>query len=1354
MQHHRHSAARPGPRLLSIARPAAAAALAVVLASLTMRGPATDPAPALDTGGLEPARQAAILSGIEQREYHASLTPEGLQAPNRAHNLRTWFREGGIDVVPRMATDDAPTWSLGWRTTGWGRGGRIAPVRTDGVAPHADGARVTYAFDGLDEWYENRKEGLEQGFTVQARPAGRGPLVVAGRFGGGLRPRLSSDEDAVDLLDAGGARVLRYGGLHVHDAGHRELASHFELEGDDIAIVVDDRDALYPVTIDPLLTSPQWTGEANQNAASFGTSVATAGDVNGDGYSDVIVGAWLYDNGETDEGRAFVYLGSAAGLLLAHSWTAESNQAGSAFGYSVSTAGDVNDDGFSDVIVGAFRYDNGQTDEGRAFVYLGSAAGLSPTAVWTAESNQAGAAYGLSVSTAGDVNGDGFSDVIVGAIAYDNGQTDEGRAYVYLGSAAGPDTGAAWTAESNQASAQFGDSVAPAGDVNGDGYSDVIVGASWFDNGESNEGRAFVYHGSPTGLSPTASWTAESNQALAEFGAAVSTAGDVNGDGFSDVIVGAYGYDNGHMNEGRAFAYHGSATGLGPTHSWSAESNQINARFGFYLGNAGDVNGDGYADVIVGAHEYDNVETQEGRAFVYHGSSTGLSTAVAWMAEPNQNDARFGIAVATAGDVNGDGFSDVVVGADLYDNGEGNEGRAFVYLGSGGEPHPFAVWSPESNQAEARFGAAVASAGDVNGDGFSDVIVGAPSLDNGQTNEGAAYVYYGSAAGPATTPSWSAEGNQAEAQFGYSVASAGDVNGDGYSDVIVGAYRHDNGEEDEGRAYLYLGSAAGLAATPAWFTEFNQEFGYLGSSVASAGDVNGDGFSDVIVGALNYPGGISYYPTGRAFVYHGSSTGLSPSAAWTAESGQGESYFAGSVASAGDVNGDGYSDVIVGCSRYYDPPDYSGRAFVYHGSPSGLTANPVWAVDSNKNESYFGHSVASAGDVNGDGFSDVVVGAPFYCCGRDSIGTGAFVYHGSSGGLGTTAAWNLQQAQVRPDFGYSVASAGDVNGDGFSDVIVGAPRFDVTSEDNGRAFLYFGSPVGLSIQQAWGAQSIQFDAELGNAVAGAGDVNGDGFADVIVGTHRYDNGQVDEGRAAVYLGNGGGRTVLPRQLRTTGVPIVAPDGRSNSASEFELRATLVSLYGRTNLQLEYEVKPYGSPLDGSGTGLGGMIDTGNDGALDVARQIFGLTGDTRYHWRVRARYDMVKTPFQPRGPWVRIPLGGWNVASLRTAPATSGVELRPEPGPVARLGPPAPNPFRARSRLDYTLPERGAVTLAIHDVSGRKVLTLVDEVRDAGGHTTTWDGRGEGSKTLPAGVYFARLQFGGRVETRKMVLTP
>ena len=378
-----------------------------------------------------------------------------------------------------------------------------------------------------------------------------------------------------------------------------------------------------------------------------------------------------------------MYYGSAGGLSGSPGWTAESNQEESYFGRSAATAGDVNGDGYADVVVGAYLYDNGQTDEGRAYLYYGAAGGLGGSPGWTAESNQAIAYFGNSVATAGDVNGDGYADVIVGAPLYDNGQTDEGMAFVYYGSANGLGPTPAWTAESNQANAEFGESVATAGDVNGDGYADVIVGAMWYANGQVHEGRAFVFYGSAGGLSGSPGWTVESNQEYACLGISVATAGDVNGDGYADVIVGASAYDNCQTDEGRAYVFYGSADGLGHDPAWTAERDQADAGFGNPVATAGDVNGDGYADVIVGAPRYDNGQTDEGRTFVYYGSAGGLSGSPGWTAESNQASAYFGWSVATAGDVNGDGYADVIAGALGYGNGQVRRGPGLRVLWCG-----------------------------------------------------------------------------------------------------------------------------------------------------------------------------------------------------------------------------------------------------------------------------------------------------------------------------------------------------------------------------------------------------------------------------------------------------------------------------------------------------------------------------------------------------------------------------------------------------------------------------------------------------------------------------------------------
>jgi hypothetical protein len=631
-----------------------------------------------------------VQKNLRESEYHISKRHDSAYtSPNRAQNLRFVYEPNGFSATRRDSL--AHLWHARLTFAGLSKSG----TNPDSQNAHAftltaEANTLVAQSDAVVIKYCNDEKGMRQDFIVKRKPDGNGDLrlwLYAEMQGG----TVSTTAERISFLTESGAEAMRYSDLKVWDASHKRLKARFERVGNQVAIVVNDRHALYPITIDPLSTVPNWTAESNQTGAEFGTSVASAGDVNGDGFSDVIVGANTFDAGELDEGRAFVYHGSATGLSTTANWTAESNQPNAQFGFSVASAGDVNGDGFSDVIVGVRLFDNGETNEGRAYVYHGSAAGLGTTANWTAESNQASAYFGWSVASAGDVNGDGFSDVIVGAIFYDGGQADEGRAFLYHGSASGLSTTPNWTAESNQNFAWLGWSVASAGDVNGDGFSDIIIGSYYFDNGQLDEGAAFVWHGSSSGVNSdidgtpaNAAWFAESNQADSRFGYSVASAGDVNGDGFSDIIVGADFFDNGEGNEGRAFVYHGSAAGLSTTPNWTAEGNQPSALFGYSVASAGDVNGDGFSDVIVGAYLFENGESDEGGAFVYHGSAAGLSTTANWTGESNQVIAYLGYTVASAGDVNGDGFSDVIVGAPTFDNGQSDEGAAFVYYGNGG----------------------------------------------------------------------------------------------------------------------------------------------------------------------------------------------------------------------------------------------------------------------------------------------------------------------------------------------------------------------------------------------------------------------------------------------------------------------------------------------------------------------------------------------------------------------------------------------------------------------------------------------------------------------------------------------
>jgi Secretion system C-terminal sorting domain/FG-GAP repeat/FG-GAP-like repeat len=819
-----------------------------------------------------------------------------------------------------------------------------------------------------------------------------------------------------------------------------------------------------------LSSTPNWIGDdADQANSFFAETVSGAGDVNGDGYSDVIIGADNYDDGpNSNEGRAFVYHGSALGLSAAPNWIGDdANQPNAYFGVSLNCAGDVNGDGFSDVIIGAIGYtDGGNSNEGRAFVYHGSAGGLSTTPDNTPDdANQANAFFGWSVAGAGDINGDGFSDVIIGALLFDDaGNTDEGRAFVYHGSASGLSTVPDNTPDdADQAGAQFGECVASAGDLNGDGYSDVIIGARLYDDaGNTDEGRAFVYYGNSTGLSATyVSTPDDADQSGASFGISVACAGDINGDGYSDVIIGARFYDDaGNADEGRAFVYYGSSSGISPAPtSTPDDANQSTAYYGYSVASAGDVNGDGYSDVIVGAFVFDDIQSNEGGAFVYHGAPDGLSiTPVIYNPPVSQLQCGFGHCVSGIGDVNSDGYSDVIIGSYAYDDGFSDEGRAFVYYGSaaGLAAIPNLILD-DGNQSGANFGFACTGAGDVNGDGYDDVIVGAWQYNS----EGRAFVYYGSAGGLSATPNRILnDAAQSGAGYGVHVAGAGDVNGDGYSDVMIGAYAYDDGAfADEGRVFIYHGSATGLAATPAsLLDDADQSGAAFGRWVASAGDINGDGFGDVMVGATGFDDAANVNE-GVAFIYYGSIAGLSATPNRILNDADQANALSGKVSGAGDLNGDGFSDVIVTTIFYNNE---KGRAFVYYGSISGLSVSPFILDNTqpgNNNGDRMGYGVDCAGDVNGDGYSDIIIGVPQWDNGGNSEQGRVFIYYGSNTGIAATPNRILADAtQTNEFFGVSVSSAGDINGDGFSDVIIGADHGSWPTV--GRAFVYYGNDKG------------------------------------------------------------------------------------------------------------------------------------------------------------------------------------------------------------------------------------------------------------------------------------------------------
>ncbi|MBP8915223.1 MAG: FG-GAP repeat protein, partial [Chitinophagales bacterium] len=964
--------------------------------------------------------------------------------------------------------------------------------------------------------------------------------------------------------------------------------------------------------------------ESNLSLAEFGNVVKGIGDVNNDGYEDIMVAAWKYANGQTNEGAVYIYHGTAGGMNTTPALIIEGNLGSAYFGYSADRAGDVNNDGYDDIIVGAYKFSNGQTNEGKFFIYHGSASGINPIAATTIESNQSSAYMGNSVAGIGDVNNDGFDDVAVGAYYYENGETDEGRVNIYKGTATGINTTPFAILEANFVSIHFGYAVSAAGDVNNDGYDDFMVCGRDYNGVYVDEGFVYIYHGAASITSPAS--IIYGDGPFDHIGDVMAAIGDVNNDGYDDIALQHHIVSVNYT----VSIHHGSATGINIAPSVVLATDQDLAGFGNGLSGAGDFNNDGYDDLIIGMDSYDFANGNSGRAGIYIGSSTGINSNIYTSFQVGQGSGEFGSSVASVGDINNDGFDDVLVGAPFMDNIENVEGMAFLYFGescvaqtyfadydSDGfgnallyttgcfdvpfgynvdntdcdddvpEKNPTTIWyydfdgdgyyagtgSPinqcdtpatpnysigiiagdcddlnslvhpdfieqpdgidnncdgnideeiewiyggviQSDQSNSLFGMAVGS-GDLNGDGYSDLIAAKKKYSNGETSEGALYVYNGSSSGLIMIPSAILEINQASAELGGAINANGDFNGDGYDDLVASALEGDNGQSNEGLVYIFNGSATGVSLTPSLLLEMNQASSNFGVGISNA-DINNDGYDDLIVGANEFDDGSTN--EGEVFVYLGSASGLNPIASAELECNQATAYFGYAVSGIGDVNADGYDDVAIGAYNYDNGSTNEGRVFIYHGSPVGLNTTAAVTMESNQANSLFGISIAGNGDINNDGFDDIVIGCHSYTNGQLHEGR-AFIYYGSPTGLSSTASLTLEGNQQQVFFSASCAFLGDVNGDNFDDVVIAADAYSLNMLDEGAVFIYHGSAAGLIPfpKEIFGGN--QTESQYGHAVCGTGDMNGDGFSDLAVGAWDYDFDLIDEGGVFIYYSN-------------------------------------------------------------------------------------------------------------------------------------------------------------------------------------------------------------------------------------------
>lgn len=425
----------------------------------------------------------------------------------------------------------------------------------------------------------------------------------------------------------------------------------------------------------------------------------------------------------------------------------------------------------------------------------------------------------------------------------------------------------------------------------------------------------------------------------------------------------------------------------------------------------------------------------------------------------------------------------------------------------------------DGTQPNSHFGEMIVNLGDVNGDQIPDFAVSEPRYRFTTESKalGRIHLYLGQRGHRPSTANQILTGRR--------IAAAGDTDRDGFADLLVVRARNESPGSEEEEVVLLRGKPMGVDPNPVWtlpLTPVLRSFG-------GVGDLNGDGFADFCLGQTSDP-----EDKGEVRVFLGNQKLQWAKADWTHQGDSPGEMFGDTIAGAGDVDHDGYDDLLIAAPRYSEPASHRGRVHLFAGSSKGPSASPVWSANfplqprpgvDGQTEQHFGRYLAAAGDVNGDGHADVLIPAVF--AERDDPDEGlVFCYLGSKSGLGREPAWIGEPNRSHAMFGWSVSRLGDLNGDGCDEVLIGAKLFDNGQREEGVAAIYFGSPKGLARYPSWVFESDRSVDKAGTQVCGLGDIDGDGFKDFAVNSPGYHEppgaeGQ-DLGRVRIFFGSAAG----------------------------------------------------------------------------------------------------------------------------------------------------------------------------------------------------------------------------------------